>query len=95
MVTGVSSLVLAVSGRATGGSLTGVTVTLTVAVSVELPQQEMQSPWLDEPLLRDLARLSGGEFFRLDEVDRLADAVPDRREVAVTRHPPRPVWDGW
>lgn len=73
----------------------GPSAPLTVAVSVELPQQEMQSPWLDEPLLRDLARLSGGEYFRLDEVDRLADAVPDRREVAVTRHPPRPVWDGW
>jgi hypothetical protein len=52
--------------------------------------------WQDEPLLRDLATLSGGKYFHLSELDSLPAAVPDRREMTVSRLPPSPLWDrGW
>jgi hypothetical protein len=65
-------------------------------VIVERPQRETRAPWQDEPLLRDLATLSGGHYFRLSELDALLEAIPDRREIAVSRLPPTPLWDrGW
>ncbi|MFO0869899.1 MAG: hypothetical protein U0935_13275 [Pirellulales bacterium] len=71
------------------------TAPLEVALTVELPQVEMQTTDADPPLLRELAQLSGGVSLRLEELDRLPSALPDRREVALTRHPPRPAWDRW
>ena len=69
---------------------------LRTTVIVERPQRETRAPWQDEPLLRDLATLSGGQYFRLSELDALLEAIPDRREIAVSRLPPTPLWDrGW
>jgi hypothetical protein len=70
--------------------------TLRTTVIAERPQRETRAPWQDEPLLRDLATLSGGKYFHLSELDSLPAAVPDRREMTVSRLPPSPLWDrGW
>lgn len=61
--------------------------------NVELPARESAQPWLNEPLLRDLARLSGGRYFSLAEVEELPTFVPDRREQIELRRPPEPLWD--
>jgi hypothetical protein len=62
----------------------------------ELPQVETRAPWLDEALLGDLSRLSGGRYFPWERLQEALAAVPDQREVAIVRHSPRPLWDnGW
>jgi hypothetical protein len=60
---------------------------------VELPTVETNQVWLNKPLLADLANLSGGRYFDVNQLDQLADAVPDRTEIIETRSPPRPLWD--
>jgi len=60
---------------------------------VELPTVEMNQVWLNKPLLLDLANLSGGRYFDVDQLDQLADAAPDRTEIVETRSQPRPLWD--
>jgi hypothetical protein len=56
----------------------------------------MAAPWLNEALLRDLAQLSQGKYWRWNAVDQLAEAVPDQREEVELRRPPEPLWDrGW
>jgi hypothetical protein len=66
---------------------------LKTTVVAERPQRETRAPWQDEPLLRDLATLSGGRYFRAAEMNQLPAAVPDRREIAISRSPPAPLWD--
>lgn len=61
--------------------------------SVELPRVEMNQQWLNKPLLVDLARMTGGEYFELNELDRLAAVVPDQTETIVERGPPTSLWD--
>lgn len=61
--------------------------------SVELPRVEMNQQWLNKPLLVDLARMTGGEYFELDQLDKLAAAVPDQTEKIVERGPPTSLWD--
>jgi uncharacterized membrane protein len=60
---------------------------------VELPSVETSQVWLNEPLLRDLADLSGGKYFTINEVSNLADAVPDKSETVEIRSQPDPLWD--
>ena len=45
------------------------------------------------PLLKELATLSGGKYFDIDQLDELAAAVPDKTETAVIRSKPDPLWD--
>ena len=83
--------VLAMANLSTNGD-----TPLRTTVIAERPQRETRAPWQDEPLLRDLATLSGGRYFRLADIDQLPAAIPDRREIAVSRLPPWPLWDrGW
>jgi hypothetical protein len=60
---------------------------------VELPAVETNQVWLNKPLLSDLATLSGGRYFDVDQIDQLADAVPDRTETIEVRSQPRALWD--
>ena len=48
----------------------------------ELPSQETQAVALNEPLLREMAALTGGQYFRLDQAARLPNALKflERRE---------------
>lgn len=61
--------------------------------SVTLPIQETQSTWLDKPGLMELAALSGGRYFDLDQADQLAASVPDRLRRLETPSPLVPLWD--
>ena len=60
---------------------------------VELPSVETNQTWLDKALLADLASLSGGKYFDVDQVDALAAAVPDRTQVIEVKGQPDPLWD--
>jgi hypothetical protein len=60
---------------------------------VELPSAESSQVWLNKPLLQELASLSGGRYFDVDQVDELPPAVPDRTETIEIRTPPEPLWD--
>jgi len=60
---------------------------------VELPSLETSQIWLNRPLLMDLAKLSGGKYFEVNELDQLVAAVPNRVETIEERSPPRPLWD--
>ena len=60
---------------------------------VELPSVETNQTWLDKALLADLASLSGGKYFEIDELEQLAAAVPDKTETIEVRGKPDPLWD--
>jgi hypothetical protein len=61
--------------------------------SVDVPRVEHEQTWLDKALLTDLASLSGGKYFDLDQVAGLAAAVPDKSETIEVRGKPDPLWD--
>ena len=61
--------------------------------NVDLPSVETNQVWLNKPLLMDLATISGGKYFDVDQLDQLAAAVPDKSEVVEVRSRPDPLWD--
>jgi hypothetical protein len=61
--------------------------------NVDLPSVETNQVWLNKPLLLDLATISGGKYFDVDQLDQLAAAVPDKSEVVEVRSKPDPLWD--
>ena len=63
--------------------------------SIMLPIVEQEKPWMDEGLLKELAEISGGQFFHVDEVSKIASAIPDRRRVVEIPRPPKHLWDRW
>lgn len=65
------------------------------AFDVRLPTVETLQVWLNKPLLTDLAELSGGRYFEINEVAELAKAVPDKTETIEIRSQPDPLWDRW
>jgi hypothetical protein len=69
------------------------TGTIEAQFTVDLPQVETNQVWLNKPLLVELASLSGGHYFDVHELDRLAAAIPDRSETVEVRSQPRPLWD--
>lgn len=75
-----------VGGEADGGMVEAI-------FTVELPSVERNEVWLNQPLLRDLAQLSGGKYFAIDQLDQLASALPDKTEIIETRDKPKPLWD--
>jgi hypothetical protein len=61
--------------------------------TVELPSIETNQVWLNKPLLTDLANLSGGKYFDVNQLDQLSAAIPDKTETIEVRSQPRPLWD--
>jgi hypothetical protein len=61
--------------------------------TVKLPSVETNQVWLNKPLLADLASLSGGKYFDINQLDQLAAAVPDKTETVEVRSKPDPLWD--
>jgi hypothetical protein len=61
--------------------------------TVELPSVETNQVWLNKPLLADLASLSGGAYFDVNQLDKLPAAIPDKTETIAVRSAPQPVWD--
>jgi uncharacterized membrane protein len=61
--------------------------------NVDLPSVETNQVWLNKPLLMELASESGGQYFEIDQLDKLAAAIPDKSEVVEVRSKPEPLWD--
>ncbi len=60
---------------------------------VELPSVETNQVWLDKTLLTELASISGGKYFEIDQLADLPSAVPDKSETIEVRGKPDPLWD--
>jgi len=61
--------------------------------TVEMPSVEANQVWLDKPLLKELAEASGGQYFEINELDKLIAAVPNKTETIEVRSKPDPLWD--
>lgn len=61
--------------------------------NVDLPSVETNQVWLNKPLLLELASESGGQYFEIDQLDKLAAAIPDKSEIVEVRSKPEPLWD--
>ncbi|MEK6235107.1 MAG: hypothetical protein N2C14_10365, partial [Planctomycetales bacterium] len=61
--------------------------------SVTAPSVESKEVWLNQPLLRELAEVSGGQYFEINQLASLVDAVPDRRRRVEVVGKPVPLWD--
>jgi hypothetical protein len=64
-----------------------------VPFRIVTPSAESESFWLNEKLLKEIARVSGGNYFRLDEFASLAEEVPALSTKAEFNGPPEPLWD--
>ncbi|MCX7805903.1 MAG: hypothetical protein N3A38_12035, partial [Planctomycetota bacterium] len=64
-------------------------------VRVEPPRLEFADSRLDKATLRELAGRSGGGYFEVDEIGRIPDAIPMRRQSAVVAGKPIELWDRW
>ena len=64
-----------------------------VPFRIVTPSAEAGSNWLNEKLLREIAALSGGAYFRLEEIENIPQQLP----VIVSRiefnGPAEPLWD--
>ncbi|MEM7385789.1 MAG: hypothetical protein AAF514_12665 [Verrucomicrobiota bacterium] len=68
-------------------------VTIDASYSVSLPIKEVQETWLDKPQLVELAKLSGGRYFAINEIKELLAALPNRVRRLETQSPPMALWD--
>jgi hypothetical protein len=59
---------------------------------VDLPTVEQNQLWLNKRLLVEMARRSGGRYFELNELDQLAEEVPDASETFEVRGRPEMLW---
>ena len=62
---------------------------------VELPRLEATQNWQNEPLLREIASLSGGRYLTIDQLDELPDLLAREPERFEVDSPPVPIWDRW
>ncbi|WP_254513173.1 hypothetical protein [Anatilimnocola floriformis] len=67
--------------------------TLELPFTVELPSVETSQVWLDTERLTNLAELSGGKYFSVNQLKELAAAIPDKSETIEVREKPDPLWD--
>jgi len=64
-----------------------------VTFRVRPPGVEEAAYWLDEQMLRDVARESGGEYFAAADLGKLPAALPLVTTSTEYRTPPQPLWD--
>ena len=64
-----------------------------LSYDVNLPSVEKSQVWLDKKTLTDLAELSGGKYFEVNQLKELAAAIPDKSETIEVREKPDPLWD--
>ena len=64
-----------------------------ISFRVVPPSAESGAFWLNEKLMREIASLSGGRSFKLDELEQLADDLPRLVTRAEFNSPPEPIWD--
>lgn len=60
---------------------------------VQAPSLEASTYWLNEPLLRKIAEVSGGKYFTLAEWNEVANAVPEKTTETQYESRPEPLWD--
>jgi hypothetical protein len=64
-----------------------------ISFRVVPPSAESGAFWLNEKLMLEIASLSGGQSFKLDEFEQLADNLPRLVTRAEFNSPPEPIWD--
>ena len=64
-----------------------------IAINVKPPSLEISRSWLNEKKLRSIAKQSGGEYFTLDQIQRLPEALPSFVKRVEFRSPSQPIWD--
>jgi uncharacterized membrane protein len=57
------------------------------------PSAETESFWLNEKLLKEIATVSGGKYYPLDELTALPEDLPAISTKAEFNGPPEPLWD--
>ena len=62
------------------------------AVRVTLPRLEFKDTRMNEPLLRQVAALTGGEFLTLDRIGELPKLLPKREQLLVNEQT-QDIWD--
>lgn len=67
----------------------------TRVLEVRRPDLEFAERSLDEEGLASIAEATGGALVRPEEVARLAERIPSRREEVVVAAPPIALWDEW
>lgn len=73
------------------GEMSNVETTFTV----ELPSVETNQVWLNKPLLMNLAKESGGQYFEIDQIREIAAAIPDASESIEVQGKPKMLWSTW
>lgn len=63
------------------------------AFRVVPPSVELDSDWLDEPMMQDIAALSGGSYLPLDRINELPELLPRLETRAEFNSPSQPAWD--
>lgn len=64
-----------------------------IAFRVVPPSAESGAYWLNEKLLMEIADQSGGKYFRLEQLDQVAESLPTLVTRAEFNSPPKPLWD--
>ncbi|MDP1562597.1 MAG: hypothetical protein Q8M16_14560 [Pirellulaceae bacterium] len=60
---------------------------------VRSPSLEANTYWLNEPLLKQMAEISGGRYFTLDQWAEVAKIVPEKVSETQYESRPEPLWD--
>jgi hypothetical protein len=60
---------------------------------VRSPSLEAATYWLNERLLRQIAEISGGRYFTLDQWSEVAEIVPEKVSETQYESRPEPLWD--
>jgi hypothetical protein len=60
---------------------------------VRSPSLEASTYWLNERLLKQIAEVSGGRYFTLDQWKEVADLVPEKVSETQYESRPEPLWD--
>jgi hypothetical protein len=63
--------------------------------TVALPEGEMARVQMETAEMRQAAEITRGRFYTFSEADRLADDLPEGRQVPIESLPPVPLWNKW
>ncbi|MFH1998440.1 MAG: VWA domain-containing protein, partial [Planctomycetota bacterium] len=64
--------------------------------TVTIPQLEAENPILDETVLKNVARLSGGAYYGVQDFEKLVQSLKDEKQVRPLDDPERrDLWNSW
>ena len=64
-----------------------------VSFRIVPPSAESGAYWLNEKMLMEIATLSGGHYYRLEQIETMPTDLPDLITRAEFNSPPEPLWD--